>query len=173
MITKISGSLYSFFEDKLKGASRLAIIGVGSTLRADDGAGVRIIEFLSEAFTQGQYPDLLLCAGETAPENFSGKIRRFSPTRLLALDAADLGLEPGEIAEIPLEDVGGPTFCSHMLPLRVMLNYLAAETGAEVTLIGIQHKSVEFDDEMSREVCASVRAIQDALQQFIQEKLCT
>jgi len=147
----------------LKGFQSLAVLGAGSVLKADDAAGVRVVEGLEAALGVKARPDVLLCAGETAPENFSGKIRRFSPTHLLVVDAADVGQAPGSIVEIDPKDVGGPTFCSHMLPLRVMIEYLEQETGAKVLLLGIQPRSIAFDGPMSAEVKAAVEAVCGAL----------
>jgi hydrogenase 3 maturation protease len=163
--------LRAFFTRRLKGVNKLAILGVGSVLRADDGAGIAIVENLSAAFGHMNLSNLLICAGETAPENFSGKIREFRPGHLLVVDAADICRSPGEIVEIDPEDVGGPTFCSHLLPLRVMINYLAGETGTDITLLGIQHKNTEFDTAMSPEVQEAAGEISGALQNVIEELL--
>lgn len=155
------------------GAQRLAVLGAGSTLRGDDAAGMRIVEKLQAAFDALHCPELLLCPGETAPENYSGKIKQFCPTHLLVIDAADVGETPGSIVEIRPEDVGGPTFCSHMLPLRVMIRYLAQETEADVTLLGIQYKSIAFDTEMTEEMLSAVQELGGALERVIRELLIT
>lgn len=163
--------LRAFFTRRLKGVKKLAILGVGSVLRADDGAGIAIVENLSAAFSRWDHSNLLICAGETAPENFSGTIRKFMPAHLLIVDAADIRRKPGDIVEIDPEDVGGPTFCSHMLPLRVMINYLIGQTGTAVTLLGIQHKNTEFDTDMSPEVRDAAHEISVALGSVIEELL--
>lgn len=160
-------SVYDFLSARLSGAERLAILGAGSVLRADDGAGVYIVENLQEAFGDKNPQALLFCNGETAPENFSGKIKRFMPTHLLVIDAADVGKTPGDIVEIRPGDVGGPTFCTHMLPLRVMIEYLARETGAQVTLLGIQTKDITFDGEMTPEVQGAVDELTAALERVV------
>jgi hydrogenase 3 maturation protease len=103
-----TNELYAFLKEHFGAAHRLAILGAGSVLKADDAAGVRVAEALQAALTPERCPNLLLCAGETAPENFSGKIKGFAPTHLLVLDAADLGRAPGAIVEIQPKDVGGP-----------------------------------------------------------------
>ena len=153
----------------LAGAERLAVIGAGSTLRADDAAGMEVVIRLAEEYPEDAYPELLFCPGETAPENFSGKIRAFKPTHMLLIDAADVGAEPGEIVEIPPDRVGGPTFLSHMLPLKVMINYLSDETGAKSLLLGVQWQSMEFDGAMTAPVAAAVEALCDALRRAIVE----
>jgi hydrogenase 3 maturation protease len=162
-------AVYAFLKERLMDAQRLAVLGAGSTLRGDDAAGMRIVEALQAEFDLKQYPQLLLCPGETAPENYSGKIRQFQPTHFLVIDAADVNAPPGSIVEIRPEDVGGPTFCSHMLPLRVMIRYLSQETGTDVTLLGIQYKSIEFDTGMTDEVQAAVNELSCALRRFIRE----
>ena len=153
----------------LGGARRLAVLGAGSTLRADDGAGVRVVEILRGIMAGKECPSLLLCPGETAPENYSGTIRRFGPSHVLAVDAADMGGEPGSVARIDPGDVGGPTFCSHMLPLRVMIDYLAAETGASVLLLGIQPESTAFDAPMTPKVEKAVEELCGCLAGLIGE----
>ncbi len=162
-------TIYDFLKDRFMDAQKLAVLGAGSTLRGDDAAGMRVVEELQAEFDLMQYPKLLLCPGETAPENYSGKIRQFRPTHFLVIDAADVNAPPGSIMEIRPEDVGGPTFCSHMLPLRVMIRYLAQETGTDVTLLGIQHKSIEFDTGMTDEVQAAVNEVSCALKRVIRE----
>jgi hydrogenase 3 maturation protease len=158
-----------FLKDWLRGAERLAVVGAGSTLRADDAAGMEVVTRLMEAYPPDANPHLLFCPGETAPENFSGKIRAFNPTHLLVVDAGDMGLAPGEIAEIPAEKVGGPAFLSHMLPLKVLINYLVGDTGAKSALIGIQYQSLEFDAPMTPEIAAAVDELCDALRCAIGE----
>ncbi len=164
-------NLDTFFADWLQGAERLAVVGVGSTLRADDAVGMLIAEQLLEEFPRDIYPRLLVCPGETAPENYSGCIRFFKPTHILVIDAADLGLAPGEIVEIPAEAVGGPAFLSHMLPLKVMINYLADGTSAKSALLGIQYQSMQFDGAVTPEVLQASVTLTDALRRAIHEKL--
>jgi len=156
---------------KAGNAQRLAVLGVGSTLRSDDGAGMYIVGRLIEIFSQKNCPGLIFCQGETAPENFSGAIKNFCPDHILVFDAADIGKMPGEIAEIDSACIGGPTFCSHLLPLRLMLDYLINETGAEVTLVGIQYQSLEFDGEMTPSVKTSADYLIAAAETFIRERL--
>ncbi|MDP4108845.1 MAG: hydrogenase 3 maturation endopeptidase HyCI [Bacillota bacterium] len=166
-------TFYEILNGKLRGFSKLAVLGAGSTLRADDAAGIFIVERLGKVFKPGEYENVRFYAGEIAPENFSGKIKSFNPTHLLIIDAADLGLEPGTLTEIDPVDVGGPTYCSHMLPLKVMIDYLRGETGAEVILLGIQYKDIGFDCPMTPEMRKSVDGICEALIRVIGEHFST
>ena len=157
-----------YLQERFKGVTRLAVLGAGSMLKADDAAGCVIVEKLKAAI---QNENVLLCIGETAPENYSGKICAFMPSHLLLIDAADMGATPGEIAEINPDDVGGPTFCSHMLPLRIMVRYIVAHTGAEAVLLGLQYESIAFDGEMTKAMASTVEMLTKALTAFIDESL--
>jgi hydrogenase 3 maturation protease len=154
--------LFTFLTQRIGGFERLAVLGVGSVLRADDAAGMEVVRIVGERLAPAR-PDVRLFGGETAPENFSGSILRFAPTHLLIVDAADVALAPGHVTEICPGDVGGPTYCSHMLPLKIMVDYLVRETGVQVTLLGIQYHTLEFDGAMSREVTQAVDTVCDTL----------
>lgn len=151
-------------------ARRLAILGVGSMLRADDGVGTYIVGQLIETFSRENCPGVLFCSGETAPENFSGAIKNFRPDHILVFDAADVGKMPGEVVELDPSCIGGPAFFSHMLPLRLMLTYLADETGAEVTFLGIQYQNLEFDRDMTLSVRRSADFLAAAVESLIRER---
>ena len=159
----------NILNEKAGNIRRLAVLGVGSTLRSDDCVGMYIVGRLIEIFSGEDYPGLLFCQGETAPENFSGAIKNFRPDHILVFDAADIGKLPGEATEIDPAVIGGPTFCSHMLPLRLMLDYLVNETGANITLVGIQYQSLEFDGEMTENVKKSADSLVEATEKFIRE----
>ncbi len=158
--------VYRFLSRRLKGYTRLAVLGVGSVLRSDDAAGMEVVRRLEERLSPLP-PEVSLFAGETAPENLCGCIKRFHPTHLLMIDAADLGLSPGECAQIDPALVGGPTFLSHMLPLKLMTDYLIQETGAAVTLLGIQYQTLEFDGPLSPAIERAVENVCAALEKVI------
>ena len=160
--------VHMFLAERLEGCTRLAILGVGSVLRADDAAGMEVVRRMEERLCPLP-PAVKLFAGETAPENFSGSIKRYAPTHLLIVDAADVGLTTGEFADIQPADVGGPSFLSHMLPIKIMVDYLVQETGAKVTLLGIQYRTLEFDGPMSPEIEQAVETVCGALTHIVGE----
>lgn len=128
---------------------KYAILGIGSTLRSDDAAGMYFIELFGELV---QRDDVLLIAGSTAPENFTGVIKDFAPDKLFIVDAAHMGLLPGETKMVPACDIAGVSFSTHMLPLPVMLKYLESEACCDVIFIGIQPKCTDQGFSMSDEV---------------------
>ncbi|HEY5466939.1 MAG TPA: hydrogenase 3 maturation endopeptidase HyCI [Clostridia bacterium] len=142
--------LKSYLTEKILKGQRTAIMGVGSVLRSDDGAGMYFIELLE---TDIQQEDVLFIAGSTAPENFTGVIKDFAPDRLFIIDAAYMGLPVGEAGVIETADIAGMSFSTHMLPLSVMFDYLALETGCDIVCIGIQPENTGQGFEM----CGKVR----------------
>lgn len=138
-----------YLEENIQTYERYAVMGIGSTLRSDDAAGMYFIELL------GKMPlkdNVILIAGSTAPENFTGVIKDFAPHKLFIVDAAHMGLSPGETRIVPAEEISGVSFSTHMLPLPVMLKYLESEIGCEVIFIGIQPKCTHQGLSMNEEV---------------------
>lgn len=131
---------------------RVAIVGVGSCLRSDDAAGLEIAERLAAS----QLPDVLVVLGDTAPENVTGEVRRFQPTHVLFVDAADVGGPPGSIRMFQSSEIEGMTSSTHTLPLHVIADYLTRETGCRVLFLGVQPKSIAFGGAISDEVAAAI-----------------
>jgi hydrogenase 3 maturation protease len=127
------------------------LLGIGNTLRRDDGIGCLVARrFTNEGWKA------IDCG--TAPENFTAVVRRERPDLLVLVDAADMGLEPGEFRRIPphrIQDVGIGT---HQLPLSHLIAYLAPDAG-EIILVGIQPKTVADGEAISTEVIEGARRL--------------
>jgi hydrogenase 3 maturation protease len=152
-------SLQSSICECLEGTKKLAVLGVGSILNSDDGAGVRITEMLSGHFKNNHSDMFEIYSGCTAPENFTGEIKRFRPDRVLVLDAADFKEEPGSVRIIDLDQIGGITFSSHMLPVKITIDYLKKEIGCSAKLLGIQPASIVYGEAMTPGVRKTVRML--------------
>ena len=74
---------------------------VGSVLRGDDAAGPLLAKKLEDFPVEGW---TAVDGGQT-PENDLGYLRRLAPRRLLLVDAAAMGLEPGAIRRLQAADV--------------------------------------------------------------------
>lgn len=134
--------------------ARVAVVGVGNTLRGDDGAGILVVRALAERL-QGA-PDVLLIDGSTAPENFTGPLRRFRPDLVIEIDAAHLQQPPGTVAWGDWRDADGMSASTHTLPPSVLAGFLLADIGCRVSLLGIQPATLEMGDGMSPEVASAV-----------------
>ena len=135
---------------------RIAVMGVGNVLCADDGAGMLFAELIR---AKAEEAGVLVLEASTAPENFSGALRVSHPDVLFIVDAAQLDGRPGTVLPVPEERIGGTAFSTHMLPLSFLISYLSAECGCRVQVLGIQPASVQSGNAM----CAAVRRAVDEL----------
>ena len=144
---------------------------MGSDLRGDDVAGLRVAEALEKrlsrrggvsCFAKGA-PAILVFQGGTAPENFTGEIRRFEPSHLVLVDAADMGKAPGTVELLSPQETRGISFSTHQLPLQLMIKFLGETLQFETFFVGLQPKNLAFGAPVSDEVQASIGEVTDAL----------
>jgi hydrogenase 3 maturation protease len=142
--TKRRPPLPASLKRRLDGAERLAVLAVGSELRGDDACGLLIGKKLRQ-FRWRKRPKVRVFFGGTAPENLTGPIRQFRPTHLLAIDAADFSGRAGAVAVLGLDDaITGFTFCTHRLPLTVVLRYLQQTLPCHVSVVAVQPGTLDF-----------------------------
>lgn len=144
---------------------RVAVVGVGHELRGDDAAGLflaRAVRALDgcrlPAGVTTRLPLLVLETGP-APENYSGTLRRFMPDLVLLVDAADMGVAPGQVRWVDWRQLSCQSASTHALPLQFFAAYLMAELGCQVALLGIQPASLDLDAPLSAPVCEAVAAL--------------
>jgi hydrogenase 3 maturation protease len=148
----------------LSDAKRVVVVGIGNPIRMDDFVGVKIVQDLHGKVSDNVY--LIEC--ETVPESFIQQIIDFDPTHILLIDAAVLGLEPGDSRLIEPKQLGiFQAFSTHALPLRIFCEYLAETTKAKITLLLIEPKKAAFEEGLTPEIKASAREIVDLLLRFL------
>jgi hydrogenase 3 maturation protease len=144
---------------RLKG--RVLILGVGNSLRGDDGAGPYLVERLRGCV----HATLLDC--EDVPENFLGQIAENQPSSVLLIDAIDFGMTPGATALLEGDELEGVSLSTHHSSLQLFIKCLKAETKSNVLVMGIQPKSTRFGDGISREVEETLGLLRDILTQAL------
>lgn len=142
---KIKSSL----QDWLKDAERVVVAGIGNPIRSDDNVGVKIVEALA-----GKVPgNVMLLEAETVPEGYLYDIEQFKPSHVLLIDAALLGLKPGEAKLVTPEEIPHQTtISSHTLPLRIFSEYIQKTMSAKIAFLLIEPKNVEFGEGLSLEI---------------------
>lgn len=148
----------------LSDAERVVVAGVGNPIRMDDFVGVKVIQDLRGKVSG----NVLLVECETVPESFIQRILDFRPSHVLIVDAAVMGLEPGDYRFVQSEHLRVfPAISTHMLPLRVFCDYLVEAAGARVGLLLVEPKNVDFGEGLSGEVEAASRRIVDFLAKIL------
>ena len=144
----------------LSNAEKVVVAGIGNPIRMDDFVGTKIVQDLWGKVSEKIY--LIEC--ETVPENFMQQIIDFNPTHVLLIDAAILGLKPGNSRLIrPERLMAFPAYSTHALPLRIFCEYLAKTTEAKIALLLIEPKKADFGEGLTPEVEASAQDIVDSL----------
>jgi hydrogenase 3 maturation protease len=148
----IRDALEKWFAD----ADRVVVAGIGNPIRRDDFVGVKIIQDL-----EGKVADkvhLLEC--ETVPESFMQEIVDLKPSHVLLVDAAILGLRPGETRLVFPEQVADfPAITTHLLPLRIFCEYIKKMSEAKIALLLIEPENTEFGEGLTSAVAVAAEKI--------------
>jgi hydrogenase 3 maturation protease len=136
------------------------VAGIGNPIRTDDFVGVKIVQDL-----QGKVPkNVCLIECETVPESFMQEIVDLNPSHVLLIDAAILGLKPGETRLVFPEQVTDfPAITTHVLPLRIFCEYITQATKARIGLLLIQPGRTEFGEGLTAKVAVSAKHIGEIL----------
>jgi len=142
-------------------------MGIGNTLRGDDGFGV----FLVKSLESGRLPDHLgLFVCEMTPENFVGPLTEFEPDTIVMVDAAELSEPPGSVRLINAQEIAESGMTTHNLSLRLLARMLESATNATVVLLAVQPKIVSFGTELSPEVSQTLRYLTESFQQVFRRE---
>lgn len=153
----MSNSLTGDVLDVLKsGTGSDLFLTVGNSFRSDDGVGPYLAAQLKQTSVR------VLDAGHT-PENIIDEAIEINPSRMIILDAADFGGQPGEVRLISEDAIPETTFSTHMIPMNVVSKLIAERTNAKIIFIGIQPKTVAFGETLSPEVMRAADAIMNAI----------
>ena len=145
MTTSIEKDLANWFASSKK----VVIAGIGNPIRSDDDVGLKIVEQLKDKLPQS----VLLIEAETVPESYLSDIEDFCPSHVLLIDAALLGLKPGQANLFDAETVENySAITTHLLPLRVFCEFVKQATGAKIGLLLIEPACIEFGEGLTPEV---------------------
>jgi hydrogenase 3 maturation protease len=144
----------------LNGANNVVVAGIGNEIRMDDFVGVKIVRDL-----EGKVPKSVhLIECETVPESFMDEIVDYKPSHVLLIDAAILGLNPGEVRLYdPCKVIDVPPISTHSLPVRVFCDYVTELTKAKIALLLIEPKDTDFGEGLTGEVALAAGRIVEAL----------
>jgi hydrogenase 3 maturation protease len=141
-------------EEALSGWTHLVILGIGNEFGGDDKLGLLAAHRLKEALSDVSRVDILEAGN--APENFTGLLRKLSPSHTLLIDAAEVREEVGAVKIIEPQEIQKQMPSTHSIPLYMLVNYLEHELGSKVIILGIQAKKLSFGAPISEEVGNSV-----------------
>lgn len=106
------------------------LLGIGNPRHGDDALG----PVFARAF---RHPDWRCVNAATAPENFTGLVRRLRPDLLVLLDAAEMGLPPGAMRRLDPQSIQRGDFGTHAGSIGKLADFLS-DCAGEVVVLGIQ-----------------------------------
>ena len=151
------------------GADRVVVLGVGNIIHRDDGAGVHALRRLQDdprvssevEFVDGGVRGLEILADVAGC------------SRLLLLDAIEVGEPPGTIVRLTGENLKGLPGASnvHQLAVADLLATLPliSESPIEVVLLGIQPAETGWGTELSDSVASNLQELVEAAAEQLQE----
>lgn len=148
---------------------KTVILGLGNILLKDEGIGVHVAQALGEA----SLPEWIeVIDGGTSPDAFH---LIEGAAKLVLVDAARGGGEPGSIYRLSLNDVAARpelSLSSHDIGLIDSLQLLAllGQSPAETLIIGIEPKEIDWGLELSPELKQRVPRI---IELILEEVACS
>ena len=135
---------------------KVIILGIGNTLRSDDGAG----SILASRIKDG-VPFLVWDAGLN-PENYLNRIIKERPDTLVIIDAADFGGKAGELRIVEADGIKTANlFSTHNASLSLLINYLQSNIKTNIIVLIIQPKTIALGDTLSPEVSAVLNSLEN------------
>ncbi|MCD6205491.1 MAG: hydrogenase maturation protease [Candidatus Marinimicrobia bacterium] len=130
-------------------SSKIVMVGLGNSYRSDDNAGQVLLKNIigKNIFTQSTF----VFAG-TTPENCLAEIVAAEPEIVIFFDAVEMGLTPGEIREIPPDQVETKGFSTHSYSIKLVENYLKNENIKLFMYIGVEPETMAVGEGLSEKV---------------------
>ena len=156
MSYQLEEEMLEHLKSHLKG--RVVILGIGNTLRSDDGAGSLLANRL-----QGNTPFTVWDTG-TCPENYLNRIIKDKPDTIVIIDAADFGGLPGEFRVLGTDEIKTANlFSTHNASPSLLINYLQSNLKVDIIILIIQPKNIHFSNELSPEVSHTLNVLEGFL----------
>ena len=139
----------------------ILILGCGNTLFGDDGFGPRVAEELLKNYNLPENVGVINAGTSVRNILFDIALREKKPDKIIIVDAIDAGKTPGEIFELPIDEIPEKKiddFSMHQIPTSNLLKELKDLCKVDVIVIACQVENIP------EEVTASVsKKITDAI----------
>jgi hydrogenase 3 maturation protease len=134
--------------------NKTAIMGIGSTLKSDDGVGVFIAESLKNMGL-----DNVIVAGAT-PEHWLGFLASNKFEKILIIDSVLFGGEKGEIKLFDIEEISEQFGFTHSSSLHLFSDFVSKEGSVKkIKILAIMPETLEIGESLSPVVTRSAGKI--------------
>ncbi|MFH1440496.1 MAG: hydrogenase maturation protease [Candidatus Omnitrophota bacterium] len=147
--------------------SSIAVIGLGNTLRRDDGIGIIILESLLKFYPR---PDIDYLDFGIASFDLIHRMQEYD--KVLLIDGINAGLEEAQLKIFKLEDIeytiDGPVISTHEINLKGIFElYKKLELKTKIYVAGIQVKDTSFGEGLTEVLNKDLKNIVEKINFFI------
>ncbi len=138
-------------------SKRVVVLGVGNNLFGDDGFGPATVQLILRTSQVPSDVCILDVGTAVMPILLDILLSDLNPKRLIILDTVDLGRKPGELVEVPVEQLPqtrGHLLSFHTFSAREILQELKDRKSVEVIILACQAENVpsEIEERLSKPV---------------------
>lgn len=156
----VSQRLIKQLKAHLKG--KIIILGIGNTLRRDDGFGVHLVRQL-----KGN-KNIQVIDGGSSPENYLGSIVKKRPDIILLVDAASFSPNPGIIKLFKASEVKTRhLFTTHNISCQLLINFLQEQIKTKLLFLAVQPKDTGFGEGLSKELKRTLEVLKKVLSRIL------
>ncbi|RLI28347.1 hydrogenase maturation peptidase HycI [Candidatus Bathyarchaeota archaeon] len=144
---------------------RVIVLGVGNTLRRDDGFGV----YVASSLKRFKLRDVLILEAGASPENVLDDILGFNPSHLVVVDSVEMERRPGDLVVAGLESIADEiTVSTHRLPMTLLVKYLRLMGfKGRVVVVGVQPGDLSFGEGLTPRVREAADMVVDVLRNVL------
>jgi len=107
--------------------------------------------------------NIILIDGGSAPENFTGLIKKENPSHILMIDAALMDSEPGTIKSVKKDEIANINTSTHSMSLSFLIKYLENDIDFKFLFIGIEPLAMNLGEELSEKILKSVNFLENTI----------
>ena len=140
---------------------KILILGCGNILFGDDGFGPHVAEELQKNYKLPENVCVINAGSSARNILFDIALSEKKPTKIIIVDAIDVGKTPGEIVELPVEKIPEKKiddFSMHQLPTSNLLKELKDLCNVDIIIIAcqVEHIPEEVTTSISKKLTDAI-----------------
>jgi len=147
---------------ELRDLEKLAVLGTGNALKADDAAGLLVAGLLDNNLSRYQKSKIKVLRAYEVIDSYLIRIKRLKPTHLVIVDALDFKRQPGSILVTKI-DIKKKKKKRIRGEFYDFLERLARETSCKLIFVGIQPGVLEFGHPVTPAIKEACRKLAEFL----------
>lgn len=150
----------------------ILILGCGNILFGDDGFGPNVAEELRKNYILPEDTVVINAGSSVRNILFDITLSEKRPGKIIIIDAVDAGKAPGEIFELPIDEIPEKKiddFSMHQIPTSNLLKELKELCKVDIVIIACQVKKIpeEVTASVSKEITDAIPEVCNRINEII------